>query len=128
MKKLVPILSSYIDAGPEAQRLTDKPIPCDGVKLSVWATNDNATKSLKPEIEDAAVSTAGTDIGPVQGTEIYWGFLEVCVHPLYPAQSEPLIPIQSSDEIFVACHPNQTTIRIGYTLFRAVDDQEKHDV
>lgn len=120
-RKLKGVYSGYIDAGPDPRRLIDAIVKCDLVKLSVWATNDDATRSLKTEIAAAAISTNGTDVQAVDGTEIYWGFDNAPVHPLYPAQYEDMIPVEFAGDIFVECNPSSSSVRVGFSCFKYVD-------
>src|SRR4051794_17668500 len=119
-KKLVGFYSGTQDAeaGDEPQRLGLKQKAarkCDFVVLSVLTTEIGDDDTIKPTIAAASISGVG-DIQLVDGTEILWGFDNVCIHQLFPGQTTMMIPVEQLGDIFVRANANATAaIRVGYS-------------
>jgi hypothetical protein len=124
--KLVGFYSGSQDAVPgQPQRLGDgqhkERISCDVVRLSVLAIGTGVGDILKPAIAAAALSVAGTDVQHVDGTEVYWGFDETCVHPIYPGNTSDDIPVEQLGDIFIRANASSASrIAVGYSCFKYV--------
>lgn len=122
--KLVGIFSDYIDAQPGAVQPISEGLECDVVRLSVWAVEDDGVDTPKAEIAAAAISAEGTDVQPVTGTEIYYGFSNKCVHPLYPSRTSPDIPVANAKDVSVRANATAAAaIRVGISCFIYVEKE-----
>jgi hypothetical protein len=118
-QKLVGVYSGYQDATVDPQRITED-LPCDFVVLSLWATEDDGSDTLK-----AGATTDGNFLygaGPLAGqggqAEIYWGFKNVCVHPLYPPYTTDFIPVANVKDIFIRANKQSgKSARVGFSCF-----------
>lgn len=115
MRRLKLIYSSYADVDPNG-RLMHEDLDCDAVLLSNWTTLDNTTDTSK------AGAARGVDPG---GLEIYWGFREVGVHPLYAGETTDYIFVDNLADIFARANKtNVGTVRVSFSCFIFVDYKE----
>lgn len=110
-KRLVPVYSGYIDVGiGEDPRQIDKEIVCDAILLSVWAVADDAADTIKAGA--ASFINDGRQ-------EVYWGFDNVAVHPLYPGDTTDFIPVTKAKDLFIRGNKQAAAaIRVYYSCFK----------
>lgn len=117
VRVLVPLpFSAYID--PEAKpKQIIKTKKCDAVLMSVWNTIDDTVDSFVTKDADQTYDEANA--------EIYWGYNNQCIHPIFPKETtnQYIYVINDANEISVRSStkkPADRTARVFFSCYKFV--------